>query len=184
MSQLRSRSISWLLVSLFTLLSYKDRLIFFVLLLLMLATAAFEVLTLGLFLPLLTILSSGFTIDASTPYNSENYLSSVVSTLLGDSSISIFVLFFVLVVLITLCLRLFSIWQLNRFSARLATNVSSNAFLNIINKDFAFHASNNSSISITSLTTYVSQFVVVINNTSSYFVYCYISVFDCRAILA
>ena len=60
-------------------------------------------------LPLLTILSSGFTIDASTPYNSENYLSSVVSTLLGDSSISIFVLFFVLVVVITLCLRLFNV---------------------------------------------------------------------------
>lgn len=139
---------SWLIRDLYQLLSHRRRKHFVALLLLMLGSAAFEVVSLGAVVPFLAILAdpSGFT--------SNEYVKPILSFLELENSKQLILLasaFFATAVILATAFRLILVYTSQKFIFGLAKELSIAIFRRTLNQPYAYHLQNNSSATLAAI---------------------------------
>jgi ATP-binding cassette subfamily B protein len=141
-------------------LSYKNKLTFFTIILLIILQSILELLNILAAVPFLTALAGG---SVNKKYNSI-FLNIDLTSLTDKEFFTYSAIIFGLFVLITGALRLIVMWIQIRFSQALGGYFSSKIFSNTLSKPYAFHLNKNSSEIISGIT---DKSYALINNLIS-----------------
>ena len=143
--------------------SYKAE--FYLLICMMFISAILETLSIGLFIPVITLLTNNNIFEL---YPQLNFLVEIIGTPTKQNQILIFLGFFLLIFIFKNVFLLFYIWRESEFVSKIKEFTSMKLYKNYLQKDYHFHVKNNSSKIISRITADLNLYAASVHGFIQY----------------